>query len=111
MRWASQLTEVCSSAHSAVVPPYPAQSLSPDFTQQVLANHELAMEGRLAETEGIVAELQSGVAPVTHTPVHVREEPALDAVRVRGKVKAADLGDWAVSVFERLFAVVRRAEV
>ena len=87
------------------------QARDPEFTRQVLANHQVAMETRLAETERIVAELQSGVAPVTHTPVHVREEPAVDTVRVRSKVKAADLGDWAVPVFERLFAVVRRAEV
>lgn len=83
----------------------------PDFTRRVLAKHQVAMEARLAETERIVAELQSGLAPVTHTPVHVRDEPALDTVRVRGVVKAAELSEWAVAVFERLFAVVQRAEV
>ena len=45
------------------------------------------MEARLDETERIVAELQSGVAPVTHTPVHVRDEPARDTVRVLGEVR------------------------
>src|SRR5690349_20013674 len=45
----------------------------PELTRQVLARHAVAMQARLAETERIVAELQSGQAPATHTPVHVRD--------------------------------------
>ena len=33
------------------------------------------MEGRLDELVRVVAELQSGTVDVTHTPVHVRDEP------------------------------------
>jgi DNA-binding transcriptional MerR regulator len=87
------------------------QARDPEFTREVLAVHQVVMQARLEETEHIVAELQSSAAPVTHTSVHVRQEPAMHTLAVRGKVKAADLGDWAVSVFEHLFAVAERAEV
>src|SRR4051794_38595743 len=49
---------------------------NPELTRRVLAAHHEKMRERLAETQRIVEELQSGVAPVTHTPVHVRDEPA-----------------------------------
>jgi DNA-binding transcriptional MerR regulator len=83
----------------------------PDFTGRVLAAHQLAMQTRLAETERIVAELQSGLAPVTHTPVHVRQEAAVDVLRVRGHVTEAEFGDWIGSVFETLFGIVQQTEV
>jgi DNA-binding transcriptional MerR regulator len=83
----------------------------PEFTRQVLAAHERAMQARLAETERIVAELQSGLAPVTHTPVHVRVEPAVDTLLIRGKVTEAEFADWVGSVFEMLFGVVHQTEV
>src|SRR4051794_2954710 len=54
----------------------------PDVTRKILADHQRAMQGRLDETERIVAELQSAVAPTTHTPVHVRAEPAAESVRI-----------------------------
>ena len=47
----------------------------PELTRRILAGHQVQMQARLDDTERIVAELQSGVAPVTHTPVHVRDEP------------------------------------
>jgi DNA-binding transcriptional MerR regulator len=87
------------------------EARDPEFTREVLARHQLAMEARLAETERIVAELQSGAAPATHTPVHVREENAADTASLRGTVKVADLVDWVVAAFERLFSVVHLAEV
>ena len=83
----------------------------PEFTRQVLASHAQAMQARLAETERIVAELQSGLAPVTHTPVHVRQEAAVDVLRVRGHVTEAEFGEWVGSVFETLFGVVHQTEV
>jgi DNA-binding transcriptional MerR regulator len=83
----------------------------PEFTRQVLANHQVAMQVRLAETERIVAELQSGVAPVTHTPVHVREEPAMHTLSVRARVKEADFGDWVGAALEQIFRLAQRAEV
>lgn len=87
------------------------QARDPDFTHQVLASHQVAMQARLAETERIVAELQSGVAPVTHTPVHVRDEPARHSLSMSAKVKEADFGEWVVSALETLFAVAQQAEV
>ena len=83
----------------------------PEFTRQVLASHQVAMQARLAETERIVAELQSGVAPVTHTPIHVRDEPAAHILSVRGHVKEADFGDWVGGALDQIFRVAQRAEV
>jgi DNA-binding transcriptional MerR regulator len=83
----------------------------PDLTRQILAGHHVAMQARLAETERIVAELQSGVAPVTHTPVHVRFEAALDTVRIVGEVAAAEFGDWLAWAFERLTAFLATAGI
>jgi DNA-binding transcriptional MerR regulator len=87
------------------------EARDPDFTRQVLSNHQVAMQARLAETERIVAELQSGVAPVTHTPVHVRREPAAHSLCIRGRVKATEFGDWVLAALESLFAVAEQAEV
>jgi DNA-binding transcriptional MerR regulator len=87
------------------------QARDPEFTRQVLAGHQVAMQARLVETERIVAELQSGVAPVTHTPVHVREEPAVHSLSLRARVKEAEFGDWLGAALEQLLDLARRAEV
>jgi len=60
------------------------------------------MQARLAETERIVSELQSGVAPVTHTPVHVRDERARDTIRIVDDVAVSEFGAWVSWAFERL---------
>jgi effector-binding domain-containing protein len=64
------------------------------------------MQQRLDETERIVAELQSGVAPATHTPVHVRFEPPQHTARVRGEVTEAEFEDWLAWAFGRLSTVL-----
>src|SRR5262245_29502904 len=48
----------------------------PELTRRILAAHHTRMRERLEETERIVGELTSSFAPVTHTPVHVRQEAA-----------------------------------
>ena len=78
----------------------------PELTRRILDAHQLTMEARLAETERIVAELQSGLAPVTHTPVHVRLEPARDTVRIAGVVTEAEFADWLAWAFDRLATFV-----
>ena len=74
----------------------------PELTCQILDAHQLTMEARLMETERIVAELQSGLAPITHTPVHVRLEPARDTIRIAGVVTEAEFADWLAQAFDRL---------
>jgi DNA-binding transcriptional MerR regulator len=83
----------------------------PDLTRRILASHHVTMQARLAETERIVAELQSGVAPVTHTPVHIRFEAASDTVRIAGEVTAAELGVWLGWAFDRLSTVLEHVGV
>jgi DNA-binding transcriptional MerR regulator/effector-binding domain-containing protein len=83
----------------------------PELTRQVLARHAVTMQARLAETERIVAELQSGLAAQTHTPVHVREEPAVETVRVSGAVDEAEWADWLGWAFGRLTAVLAGAGI
>jgi DNA-binding transcriptional MerR regulator len=87
------------------------QARDPSFTRHVLARHQVAMQARLDETERIVAELQSGVAPVTHTPVHQRFEPAVHTLSMHARIKQADFGDWVYASLQRLFAVAEQAEV
>jgi DNA-binding transcriptional MerR regulator len=83
----------------------------PDTTKRVLAAHRTAMEDRLAETARIIAELQSGVAPTTMTPVHVRAEPARHTVRVLEDVHTAEFGEWLADAHGRLAAFLDRAGV
>ncbi len=76
----------------------------PELTRRVLASHQVSMQERLAETERIVAELQSGLAPITHTPAHVRYEKARDTVRIAGEVTQAEFGPWLDWAYGRLVA-------
>jgi effector-binding domain-containing protein len=69
------------------------------------------MQARLEETERIVAELQSGLAPVTHTPVHVRFEKAMDTVRMTGEVHERDFGNWLDGAYAQLFGALTAAEI
>jgi DNA-binding transcriptional MerR regulator len=83
----------------------------PELTGRILARHQLTMESRLEETQRIVTELQSGLAPVTHTPVHVRDEPARDTVRVVGEVSSDEFFAWLESAYERMSGVLSGAGV
>lgn len=83
----------------------------PAHTATVLAAHADTMARRLAETERIVAELQSDAAPVTHTPVHVRREPAQHTLRIAGTVPIAELPDFLGRAYDRLAAVLAAAGV
>ena len=76
----------------------------PELTRRILETHETHMRRRLADTQRIIEELQSGVAPVTHTPVHVRAEPARDTVRLIGHVTPDTFEAWLTSAFARLSA-------
>jgi DNA-binding transcriptional MerR regulator len=78
----------------------------PDVTRRILTEHQQVMQDRLAETERIVAELQHGLAPETHTPVHLRQDEAQHSARVVGDV-GADLTDWLVRAYGRLTDAVR----
>ena len=83
----------------------------PDLTRRILAEHRAAMRDRLIETERIVAELQSGLAAATHTPVHVRDEPATDTLRMRGEVTPATFEGWLIDAFARLHRELDRLHV
>jgi DNA-binding transcriptional MerR regulator len=83
----------------------------PETTRRVLANHQRDMEQRLVDTERIVSELQSVVAPTTHTPVHLRTEAATQSVRIRGLVEADGFADWLGWAFGELESFLDRAGV
>src|SRR3954452_25595967 len=70
------------------------EARDPDFTRKILQRHQEGMEDRLAQTARIIAELQSGPAPATHTPVHVRTEAARHTLRVRATVDATTFAVW-----------------
>jgi len=87
------------------------EARDPELTRQILAEHHISMQERLAITERIVAELQSGAAPVTHTPVHVREEVAMDTLRIEGRVPSGQFATWIGDAFTHLSRFVRDHEV
>lgn len=87
------------------------QARDPDLTRQILADHEIRMQARLDETARIVAELQSGVAPVTHTPVHVRYEDPMDTVSVSGNVTEAQMPTFILGSLQRLLEFVSLVEI
>jgi DNA-binding transcriptional MerR regulator len=83
----------------------------PDLTRKILAEQQVSMQERLAVTERIVAELQSGSTSVTHTPVHVRDERATDTVRIVGDVPAVEFVPWITDAFAQLSMFVRDMEI
>jgi DNA-binding transcriptional MerR regulator len=83
----------------------------PELTRAVLARHHDTMQSRLAETERIVAELQSGHAPATYTPVHVRTEERCDTVCVRGTVTPATFASWLDDAYATLNGLLERVGV
>lgn len=87
------------------------QARDPDLTRQILADHEIRMQARLDETARIVAELQSGVAPVTHTPVHVRYEDPMDTVSVSGNVTEAQMPTFILGSLQRLLEFLSLVEI
>jgi DNA-binding transcriptional MerR regulator len=87
------------------------QARDPDLTRRILADHEIRMQARLEETARIVAELQSGVAPVTHTPVHVRYEEPVDTVSVSGSVTEAQMPNFILGSLEHLLEFVSLIEI
>jgi DNA-binding transcriptional MerR regulator len=74
----------------------------PELTRAILAEHHTLMSERLALTERIVAELQAGTAPTTHTPVHVRDEPAMHTLRMVRTVTDDELWPWLASAHARI---------
>jgi DNA-binding transcriptional MerR regulator len=87
------------------------QARDPDLTRRILAAHEVTMQARLEETARIVAELQSGVAPVTHTPVHVRYDEAVDTVSIAADVPEAQFGTFILDSLDRMSRFLEAAEV
>jgi DNA-binding transcriptional MerR regulator len=81
----------------------------PSLTRQVLEEHRSVMQARLEATVRIVAELQSGVAPLTLTPVHVREEPATHSLRIAATLRDDELWPWLDDAFATLEAAARDA--
>ncbi len=83
----------------------------PETTRRVLAEHRREMQLRLEDTERIVAELQSVVAPTTHTPVHLRREPATQSVRITGTVDGDGFADWLTWAYAELGGFLERVGV
>lgn len=82
----------------------------PEVTARVLGDHESAMRSRLTEVQRIIAELHDSIAtPAVHTPVHVRDEPNLHTLAVRGQVNEANFAEFLGHAYDRLEAAARAA--
>jgi DNA-binding transcriptional MerR regulator len=63
----------------------------PEATRKVLREHGAVLEERLASTQRAIDELYAAVdTPTTHTPVHVRHEPACSTVAVAERPRDAE---------------------
>ena len=76
----------------------------PDVTRRVIEAHERTMRDRLAEVSRIVQELHTAIdLPGGHTPVHVRDEPAVHALAVHGVVDEANYADFLGTAYGNLY--------
>jgi DNA-binding transcriptional MerR regulator len=88
------------------------QARDPMVTARVLADHESTMKQRLADVERIVSELHDGLAqPAAHTPVHVRDEPHVHTLAVRGRVNEENFAPFLDDAYARLHLAAERLAV
>jgi len=67
------------------------EARDPETTRKVLREHGTVLEERLATTQRAVDELYAALeAPESHTPVHVRHEPARSMLTVSETVRDAE---------------------
>lgn len=84
----------------------------PEVTRLVLDRHRARMEAHLHDVVRIVGELQDGVeVPTAHTPVHVRDVPAVPTIARCGKVAEADLPAFLGDAYQALGKVVAQLGV
>ncbi|MEM9041447.1 MAG: MerR family transcriptional regulator [Actinomycetota bacterium] len=82
----------------------------PEVTRKVIGEHESRMRERLADLEQVVDELQrSAGLPSMHTPIHVRVEPPVTALVVRGTVHDGDYAPFLDDAYGRIFAEAGRS--
>jgi effector-binding domain-containing protein len=63
----------------------------PETTRKVLREHAIVLEERLATTQRAVDALYSALdVPASHTPVHLRHEPARSTLTISGRVQDAE---------------------
>lgn len=81
----------------------------PELTRKVVAEHRATMESRLSEIERIVEQLQEAEdLPTLHTPVHVRSEPEVHALKVVGVVEDADYAPFLDRAYGSLWQAVQQ---
>ena len=79
----------------------------PKVTRAVIARHEETMRSRLSEVTRIVEELQFSLEqPSFQTPVHTRDEEAVHALSISGRVDDADYAAFLDGAYQRLWAAV-----
>ena len=67
------------------------QARDPDTTTKVLREHAAALEERLAATQHAIGELYAALdIPASHTPVHVRHEPARTTLTLAATIREAE---------------------
>ncbi len=85
------------------------QARDPELTRKVVAEHRATMESRLSEIEQIVEQLQEAEhLPTLHTPVHVRLEPEVHALKIAGMVQDADYGPFLDRAFGTLWQALQQ---
>jgi len=81
----------------------------PDVTRKVLAGHGDVLREQLARIAQAVEEIQAGLDhPSGHTPLHVRDEPALVTLEYRGQVRHAAIAEFLDVAYPALYAMLKR---
>jgi len=79
----------------------------PGLTRKVLAGHGSLLQDRLARIEKAVQEIHAAVEhPTSHTPVHVRHEPARLTVEYRSQVREAAFDQFLDLAYPALYAML-----
>lgn len=84
----------------------------PTVTRSVLEAHRSAMQERLEDVVRALDELDGALShPASHTPVHVRQVPAMTVVALSGKVREQDFSAFLGPAYDRLDQVMAALEV
>lgn len=81
----------------------------PDLTRKILIGHGDLLQERLARIAQAVDEIHSGIEhPASLTPVHIREEPAIQTVEYRGRVREAAFATFLDTAYAALYEMLGR---
>jgi DNA-binding transcriptional MerR regulator len=84
----------------------------PDRTRKILTEHGNLLNQRLARIAQAVEEIHASIEhPAGLTPVYVRDDPAMQTVEYRGRVREANFGPFLDTAYAALYSMLIRLGV